>query len=64
MVPFSFVFTARAEEAHQKFSQLRDVYQKLRGDHIQLLRVNGDIKKKLESTDKSIKDEGEARKVS
>ena len=54
---------ARAKEAEQKFSQLRDVYQKLRGDHIQLLRQNGETKKQLATIENSVKDEKEERKV-
>ena len=54
---------ARAKEAEQKFSQLREVYQKLRGDHIQLLRQNGESKKQLAVAEKSVNDEKDERKV-
>ena len=48
--------TARAKEAEKKFTQLREVYQKLRGDHIQLLRQSGETKKQLATIEKSVSD--------
>ena len=54
--------TARAKAADEKFVKLREVYQKLRGEHIVLLRNNGEIQKKLLSVEKAKMDtEGEAQ---
>ena len=42
--------------------KLREVYQKLRGEHIVLLRSNGEVQKKLLTVEKDRVDaEGEAR---
>lgn len=35
----------------EKFAKLREVYQKLRTDHIQLLRENGETQKKFKTLD-------------
>ena len=54
--------TARAKAADEKFVKLREVYQKLRGEHIVLLRTNGETQKKLLTTEKVMVDiEGEAK---
>lgn len=54
--------TARAKAADEKFVKLREVYQKLRGEHIILLRTNGETQKKLLTTEKAMVDsEGEAK---
>lgn len=54
--------SARAKAADEKFVKLREVYQKLRGEHITLLRTNGDNQKKLLVVEKAKMDaEGEAR---
>ena len=42
--------------------KLREVYQKLRGEHIILLRTNGETQKKLLTAEKAMVDtEGEAK---
>jgi hypothetical protein len=46
----------------EKFVKLREVYQKLRGEHITLLRTNGENQKKLLTVEKAKMDaEGEAK---
>lgn len=53
---------ARAKAADEKFVKLREVYQKLRGEHITLLRTNGENQKKLLTVEKAKMDaEGEAK---
>lgn len=53
---------ARAKAADEKFVKLREVYQKLRGEHITLLRTNGENQKKLLAVEKAKMDaEGEAK---
>ena len=42
---------AQTKMVEEKFSKLREVYQKLRTDHIQLLRENGETQKKLKTLD-------------
>lgn len=41
----------RTKAVEQKFTQLKDIYQKLRNEHVQLLRTNGDTQKKLHETE-------------
>ena len=54
--------SARAKAADEKFVKLREVYQKLRGEHIVLLRSNGEAQKKLLTVEKAKVDvEGEAK---
>ena len=43
---------ARAKAADEKFVKLREVYQKLRSEHIVLLRTNGETQKNLQSAEK------------
>ncbi|XP_019848785.1 PREDICTED: huntingtin-interacting protein 1-like isoform X2 [Amphimedon queenslandica] len=48
----------RTKAVEQKFTQLKDIYQKLRNEHVQLLRTNGDAQKKLRETEtKLLKEE-------
>ena len=54
---------ARAKAADEKFTKLREVYQKLRTEHISLLRTNGEISKKLLTTEKSVIDGERANKA-
>ncbi|KAL5477182.1 hypothetical protein EMCRGX_G023936 [Ephydatia muelleri] len=42
---------AQTKMVEEKFAKLREVYQKLRTDHIQLLRENGETQKKLKAVD-------------
>ena len=54
--------SARAKAADEKFVKLREVYQKLRGEHITLLRTNGESQKKLLTAEKAKMDaEGETK---
>ena len=54
--------SARAKAMDEKFVKLREVYQKLRGEHITLLRTNGENQKKLLTVEKAKMDaEGEAK---
>ena len=54
--------SARMKAADEKFVKLREVYQKLRGEHITLLRTNGDNQKKLLAAEKAKMDaEGESK---
>ena len=53
----------RAGAAEDKFSKLRDVYQKLRTEHITLLRKSGDSQKQLQTANQSIEDKEEQSKV-
>lgn len=56
------IHTARAKAADEKFVKLREVYQKLRAEHIDLLRTNGETQKKLLTVEKAKMDaEGEAK---
>ena len=48
----------------QKFTQLREVYQKLRNEHIQLLRSNGETQKKLNKAESDLLKEETTRLVS
>lgn len=43
---------ARAKASEEKFVKLRDVYQKLRSEHIVLLRTNGETQKELQVKEK------------
>lgn len=40
--------TARVKASEEKFVKLREVYSKLRNEHIQLLRTEGEGRKKLQ----------------
>jgi len=44
-VPLSSTLPARSKASEEKFSKLRDVYQKLRSEHIVLLRTHGESQK-------------------
>ena len=58
----TLIHAARAKAADEKFVKLREVYQKLRGEHITLLRTNGENQKKLLVVEKAKMDvEGEAK---
>jgi hypothetical protein len=50
-LPF-FPPSARAKASEEKFSKLREVYQKLRSEHIVLLRTNGEAQKTLQVKEK------------
>lgn len=54
---------ARAKAADEKFVKLREVYQKLRAEHISLLRTNGETQKKLQSLVKEHEETEAERKV-
>lgn len=45
-------FAARTKASEEKFVKLREVYQKLRSEHIVLLRTNGESQKQLQSVEK------------
>ena len=60
-LPSSFP-TARAKAAEEKFSKLREVYGKLRNEHISLLRSSAETQKKLAVTEQSVQ-EGEKKRV-
>ena len=45
---FLSLSTARVKASEEKFVKLRDVYTKLRTEHIQLLRTEGEGRKKLQ----------------
>lgn len=45
---------ARVKASEEKFVKLRDVYSKLRNEHIQLLRTEGEGRKKLQKADKLV----------
>lgn len=47
----------------EKFAKLREVYQKLRTDHIQLLRENGETQKKLKAVDAQMEQREASAKV-
>jgi huntingtin interacting protein 1 len=51
----------KSKALEQKFVQLRDVYQKLRNEHIQLLRNNGEIQKKLNKAESDLINEESSR---
>ena len=57
------MFIERLKAAEQKFGQLREVYQKLRNEHIQVLRSSGEIQKKLNKTEKDLLNEENIRLV-
>ena len=46
----------RAKGWEEKFSKLKDVYQKLRDEHIKLLRQKGDVDKKLSVANTSVEE--------
>lgn len=46
----------RAKGWEEKFSKLKDVYQKLRDEHIKLLRQKGEVDKKLAVASASIEE--------
>ena len=60
---FFFFNTERIKASEQKFSHLREVYQKLRTEHITLLRSNGETQKKLTKTEKDLLNEETSRMV-
>ncbi len=53
----------RIKAVEQRFAHLRDGYQKLRNEHIVLLRTNGESQKKLTKSEKSLKDTEKTRTV-
>ncbi len=53
----------RASAAEEKFSKLREVYQKLRSEHITLLRKSGDQAKLLAVANKSVTEHEDQVKV-
>ncbi len=53
----------RARASEEKFSKLREVYQKLRGEHIQLLRTDGEVKKTVQSMEAERMEAEDQRKV-
>ena len=53
---------ARSKAAEEKFVKLREVYQKLRSEHIVLLRTNGETQKKIQATENSAQ-EAEAERM-
>jgi len=53
---------ARSKAAEEKFVKLREVYQKLRSEHIVLLRTNGETQKKIQTTENSAQ-EAEAERM-
>lgn len=53
----------RAKLAEEKFKKLREVYQKLRTEHITLLRTNGDTQQQINTATKTIAEEEDKRKV-
>lgn len=53
----------RAKAAEDKFGKLREVYQKLRTEHITLLRKSSDTNQQLQSASSSITDGEERSKV-
>ena len=61
MYPFSY--SERIKATDQKFTQLRDIYQKLRNEHIMLLRSSGENQRKLTNAEKHLLEEETARLV-
>ncbi len=59
----SSCFSARAKANEEKFVKLRDVYQKLRSEHIVLLRTNGEAQKRLQTTEKESTTKDDQAKV-
>lgn len=55
---------ARAKASDEKFSRLREVYQKLRSEHIVLLRTNGESQKQAQSAVKEKEEVEEKSMVS
>ena len=55
--------TARSKAAEDKFVKLREVYQKLRTEHITLLRTDGEVQKKLQTVEKSAQEMEADQKV-
>lgn len=53
---FGTLLPVRAKAADEKFTKLREVYQKLRSEHITLLRTNGEVSKKLITAEKAVLD--------
>ena len=53
----------RATAAEEKFSKLREVYQKLRTEHITLLRKSSETQQQLQTAASSITDREEETKV-
>ena len=60
----NFSPAARTKATDEKFVKLREVYQKLRGEHIQLLRDSGETHKQLQQIEKEQQAAEEQRKVS
>ena len=50
-------YIARTRASEEKFTKLRDAYQKLRTEHIDLLRTNGESQKQVQVAQK---EKGEA----
>ena len=63
MYLLSLSLSARAKASEEKFVKLRDVYQKLRSEHIVLLRTNGETQKQLQSVEKQSSTQEEEVKV-
>ncbi len=53
----------RAKAAEDKFSKLREVYQKLRSEHITLLRKSSEATKQLTTANDQISEKEEQAKV-
>lgn len=56
----------RAKSSEEKFVKLREVYQKLRTEHIVLLRTNGETQKSFQSVEKEktgMEEEVKVRKI-
>lgn len=54
---------ARSKAAEEKFVKLREVYQKLRTEHITLLRTDGEVQKKLQTAEKTAQEMEADQKV-
>ena len=48
----------------EKFTKLREVYQKLRQEHIVLLRSNGEAQKSLQKAETAVEEANTKRRVS
>lgn len=58
-----YILAEKTKAIEQKFTQLKDIYQKLRNEHIQLLRTNGETQKKLNQTETKLLQEEEEKTV-
>lgn len=58
-----YILAEKTKAVEQKFTQLKDIYQKLRNEHIQLLRTNGETQKKLNQTETKLLQEEEEKTV-